>query len=376
MAETTNLKLTVLTATDTPSWLTDFNGNMDKIDDFAGNQNTANSTVNTQITEIQAHDDLQDTQIDSLTTRVSACETKNTQQDARLDAVEGDVNTLQNDVITQNTAVKQLQTDVSQLKTKVNDIEGELDTHAGDITALQADVQTASSKAINADAKSDQAVATANGASQTATQAKSTADSANDVAGRAWDTANTANTSIQQTQGDVNKLKSDLEDVASNVTANSISINSLSANLSNDILLNNGHNVRYELSGQTPALSITSDSMPKGSFTDDMCVLFSVTGSKTDTNTLAPQISYVGNVMLPLLTFPNWLNNNIDFYLPVTYYDGTSSRIQMLAFRMFVTDQLSNNTFNVSINYVGNGINPLIVNSTTEIVMSVQIKRG
>lgn len=176
---TENLDLRIITAEETPSWLTDFNGNMDKIDTFAGIAKSVDATIQTDLENLHSADNLITTKLDGVTNRVGALETTTTTNTNDISNLKTSVDTIQNDLITQNTAVKQLQTDTSVLKTDVTDLRTDVDNNMGDISAMQADVSTATTKADNAKATADSANSTASSALTTAESAKSTAESAN-----------------------------------------------------------------------------------------------------------------------------------------------------------------------------------------------------
>lgn len=103
MRETTNIKLTQFDGTDVPNWLDQYNSDMSKIDAAFGSQNTENSKVNNELDAIkqletadreQINENTQDiatlkqTTIPAIDTRLKAVENETGTVDARIEAVE------------------------------------------------------------------------------------------------------------------------------------------------------------------------------------------------------------------------------------------------------------------------------------------------
>lgn len=216
---TENLDLRIITAEETPSWLTDFNGNMDKIDTFAGIAKSVDATIQTDLENLHSADNLITTKLDGVTTRVETLETSTNTNETDISNLKSTVGTMQTDLITQNTAIKQAQTDISRLKTDVTDLRTDVDNNMGDISAMQADVSTATTKADNAKATADSANSTASSALTTsetalhqAENAQYAADSAETKADNASSLANDALTNADSAMSRANFIGSAVAD--------------------------------------------------------------------------------------------------------------------------------------------------------------------
>lgn len=216
---TENLDLRIITAEETPSWLTDFNGNMDKIDTFAGIAKSVDATIQTDLENLHSADNLITTKLDGVTTRVETLETSTNTNETEISNLKSTVGTMQTDLITQNTAIKQAQTDISRLKTDVTDLRTDVDNNMGDISAVQADVSTATTKADNAKATADSANSTASSALTTsetalhqAENAQYAADSAETKADNASSLANDALTNADSAMSRANFIGSAVAD--------------------------------------------------------------------------------------------------------------------------------------------------------------------
>lgn len=215
---TENLDLRIITAEETPSWLTDFNTNMDKIDEFAGQVHDNDVAVETDLQNLHSADSLINTRLDGVTNRVGALETTTTTNTNDISNLKTSVDTIQNDLITQNTAVKQLQTDTSVLKTDVATLKTDVDDNMGDIATLQADITTVSSKADSAKATADSAVSTAGNAFDKAVNAKSTAENAESTANSARSVAEGASVGLQNLSDTMRTLSNKMLTLESSVS--------------------------------------------------------------------------------------------------------------------------------------------------------------
>lgn len=128
--KTANLQLSQFVATDKPAWLSDYNGDMSKIDTAYGTLDASVGSYDSRITQVEEKADALTDSNTALTQKVNAMEPQVTANTAAVSTLNGNVSTLQVQVGTLETNVSQAQSTATQAQSTATQAKSEADSTA------------------------------------------------------------------------------------------------------------------------------------------------------------------------------------------------------------------------------------------------------
>lgn len=145
--KTTNLELSQFVGTDKPAWLTDYNGDMQKIDDGYKKLEDANTATQADLDATKQNLSGSQTDINDVKANVQALEAQDIALGNRLTVVEGNYDTMHHEVAINKQSIEDIETDLgidTALTTTATTVHGainELDLHrAIDVTPFETDI--------------------------------------------------------------------------------------------------------------------------------------------------------------------------------------------------------------------------------------------
>ena len=130
--KTTNLELSQFVGTDKPAWLTDYNGDMQKIDDGYKKLEDANAATQADLDATKQDLSGSKTDIDDVKASVQALEAQDIALGNRLTVVEGNYDTMHHEVAINKQSIEDIETDLGMdtpLATTATTVHGAINEH-------------------------------------------------------------------------------------------------------------------------------------------------------------------------------------------------------------------------------------------------------